>query len=76
MLDSVPHLLPRLCGDGILLGITTGAVESTAQIKLVRGQLNAGAVALGVATGHFSLANLQEAGADYLVESLAKALPF
>ena len=117
-------------GEGILLGITTGAVESAAQIKLAPGQLNsffcyggygshsaaraeltrcaieragrilgepldpshvvvvgdipsdveaayaAGAVALGVATGHFSLANLQEAGADHLVESLAKALPF
>ncbi len=130
VLDGVPDLLPQLCGDGILLGITTGAVEAAAQIKLARGKLNhyfcfggygsdsalraeltrcaieragrildapvdpsqvivvgdtpsdveaahaAGAVALGVATGHFSRGDLQKAGADHLLNSLAEPMPF
>ena len=58
VLDGVPQLLPRLFGERILLGITTGAVQSAAQIKPAPGQVNAGAIALGVATGHFSRANL------------------
>ena len=119
VLDGVPQLLPRLCGDGILLGITTGALEAAAQIKLARGALNhyfcfggygsdsalraeltrcaieragrilgepadssqvvvvgdtpldveaahaVGAVAMGVATGHFGRGDLQKVGADY-----------
>ena len=130
VLEGVPQLLPRLCGEGILLGITTGAVEAAAQIKLARGKLNhyfcvggygsdsavraeltrcaieraarvlgepvdssqvmvvgdtpldveaahaAGAVALGVATGHFSRHDLQKAGADHLLNSLAEPMPF
>ncbi len=130
VLDGVTDLLPQLCGDGILLGITTGAIEAAAQIKLARGALNhyfcfggygsdsavraeltrcaieragrildgpvdpshvivvgdtpsdveaahaAGAVALGVATGHFSRGDLQKAGADHLLDSLAEPMPF
>ena len=130
VLDGVPQLLPRLCGDGILLGITTGALEAAAQIKLARGGLNhyfcfggygsdsalraeltrcaieragrilgepadssqvvvvgdtpldvdaahaAGAVAIGVATGNFSLGDLQRVGADHLLNSLAEPMPF
>ena len=40
MFDGVLQLLPRLCGEGILLGITTGTLEAAAQIKLARGSLN------------------------------------
>jgi phosphoglycolate phosphatase-like HAD superfamily hydrolase len=40
VLDGVEELLPRLCRDGFLLGITTGAVEAAAHIKLVRANLN------------------------------------
>lgn len=40
VLDGVEELLPRLCGDGFLLGITTGAVEAAAHIKLARANLN------------------------------------
>jgi phosphoglycolate phosphatase-like HAD superfamily hydrolase len=40
VLDGVEELLPRLCRDGFLLGITTGAVEAAAHIKLGRANLN------------------------------------
>jgi phosphoglycolate phosphatase-like HAD superfamily hydrolase len=40
VLDGVEELLPRLCRDGFLLGITTGAVEAAAHIKLARANLN------------------------------------
>jgi phosphoglycolate phosphatase len=40
VLAGVEELLPRLCKDGFLLGITTGAVEAAAHIKLARGNLN------------------------------------
>ena len=40
VLDGVEELLPRLCRDGFLLGITTGAVEAAAHIKLARAGLN------------------------------------
>jgi phosphoglycolate phosphatase len=40
VLDGVEVLLPRLCEDGFLLGITTGAVEAAAHIKLARAGLN------------------------------------
>lgn len=40
VLDGVEALLPRLCRDGFLLGITTGAVEAAAHIKLARANLN------------------------------------
>jgi phosphoglycolate phosphatase-like HAD superfamily hydrolase len=35
----------------------------------------AGAIALGVASGHFSVADLQDAGADYVLSSLEEDLP-
>ena len=40
VLDGVEELLPRLCRAGFLLGITTGAVEAAAHIKLGRANLN------------------------------------
>ena len=40
MLAGVEELLPRLCHGGFLLGITTGAVEAAAHIKLARANLN------------------------------------
>ena len=40
VLAGVEELLPRLCRDGFLLGITTGAVEAAAHIKLARANLN------------------------------------
>jgi phosphoglycolate phosphatase-like HAD superfamily hydrolase len=40
VLDGVEDLLPRLCRNGFLLGITTGAVEAAAHIKLARANLN------------------------------------
>jgi phosphoglycolate phosphatase-like HAD superfamily hydrolase len=35
----------------------------------------AGAVAVGVASGHYSVAGLRSAGADYVIESLEEGLP-
>ena len=40
VLDGVAELLPRLRRDGFLLGITTGALEAAAHVKLARGNLN------------------------------------
>jgi phosphoglycolate phosphatase-like HAD superfamily hydrolase len=40
VLDGVYDLLPQLCERGVLLGITTGAVEPAAHVKLGRAQLN------------------------------------
>jgi phosphoglycolate phosphatase-like HAD superfamily hydrolase len=40
VLPGVEELLPRLCEEGFLLGITTGGVESAAHIKLERAHLN------------------------------------
>jgi len=40
VLDGVKELLPRLCREGFLLGITTGAVEAAAHMKLARADLN------------------------------------
>jgi phosphoglycolate phosphatase len=40
VLPGVAELLPRLCEEGHLLGITTGGVETAAHIKLERGHLN------------------------------------
>jgi phosphoglycolate phosphatase len=129
VLDGVEELLPRLCGDGYLLGITTGAVEAAAHIKLARAGLNrffsfggygsdsvdrdeltrkaidragvilgssldtqpvlvlgdtpndiaaahaAHTIAVGVASGRHSEAELREAGADHVLGSLVEALP-
>src|SRR5919109_3744901 len=40
VLPGVKELLPRLCHDGYLLGLTTGGVETAAHIKLERAHLN------------------------------------
>ena len=40
VLPGVKELLPRLCRDGYLLGLTTGGVETAAHIKLERAHLN------------------------------------
>lgn len=40
VLDGVEKLLPRLIGDGYLLGLVTGNVEAAAHIKLHRANLN------------------------------------
>jgi phosphoglycolate phosphatase len=40
VLPGVTELLPRLCQDGYLLGLTTGGVETAAHIKLERAHLN------------------------------------
>ena len=40
VLPGVKELLPRLCDEGYLLGLTTGGVETAAHIKLERGHLN------------------------------------
>ncbi|MGH3021918.1 MAG: HAD family hydrolase [Gaiellaceae bacterium] len=129
VLEGVAELLLSLCRNGFLLGITTGAVEAAAHIKLARAGLNrffsfggygsdsadrgeltrkaidragvilgspldpqrvlvlgdtpkdvvaahaANAVAVGVASGHYSEADLREAGADYVLGSLTEELP-
>jgi phosphoglycolate phosphatase len=129
VLAGVDELLPRLCRGGFLLGITTGAVEAAANIKLARANLNrffsfggygsdsadrgeltrkaidragvilgspldpqrvlvlgdtpkdvaaahaANAIAVGVASGHYSEVELREAGADYVLRSLEEDLP-
>jgi phosphoglycolate phosphatase len=40
VLPGVKELLPQLCHEGYLLGITTGGVETASHIKLERGHLN------------------------------------
>lgn len=129
VLEGVEELLLRLCRGGFLLGITTGAVEAAAHIKLARAGLNrffsfggygsdsadraeltrkaidragvilgspldpqrvlvlgdtpkdvaaahaANAIAVGVASGHYSKVELREAGADYVLGSLTEELP-
>jgi phosphoglycolate phosphatase len=40
IMPGIAELLPRLAGEGILLGIVTGNIESAAHIKLARGNLN------------------------------------
>jgi len=129
VLAGVEDLLPRLCKAGFLLGITTGAVEAAAHIKLARANLNrffsfggygsdsadrgeltrkaidrageifgsaldsqrvlvvgdtpndiaaahaAGAIGIGVASGHSSKEELHGAGADYVLGSLLEELP-
>jgi len=40
VLPGVAELLPELCHEGYLLGLTTGGVETAAHIKLERGHLN------------------------------------
>ena len=40
VLPGVPELLPRLIGDGYMLGLVTGNVEAAAHVKLHRAGLN------------------------------------
>ena len=129
VLAGVEELLPRLAKAGFLLGITTGAVEAAAHIKLARADLNrffsfggygsdsadrgeltgkaierageilgkaldpqsvlvlgdtpndisaahaAGAIGVGVASGHFTEDELRAVDADYVLGSLAEELP-
>lgn len=129
VLPGVNELLPRLCEEGYLLGITTGGVETAAHIKLERAHLNhffhfggygsdspdrakltrraierasmilgrdlsreeilnvgdtphdvdaareAGAVSVGVATGHYSTDQLEQAGAEFVLSTLEDPLP-
>jgi phosphoglycolate phosphatase len=130
VLDGAEELLRKLGREkGILLGITSGAVEAAAHIKLSRPGFNryfpfggygsdsgdrieltkcalgrggmllghplepkevlvvgdtpkdldaahgAGCVAVGVATGHYSREQLEEAGADIVLDSLREGFP-
>jgi phosphoglycolate phosphatase len=40
VMPGIEELLPRLAGEGVLLGIVTGNIEAAAHIKLARGDLN------------------------------------
>lgn len=40
VMPGIEALLPRLAGQGVLLGIVTGNIEAAAHIKLARGDLN------------------------------------
>jgi phosphoglycolate phosphatase-like HAD superfamily hydrolase len=40
VMPGIEEILPRLAGQGVLLGIVTGNIEAAAQIKLARGDLN------------------------------------
>ncbi|MGN6255518.1 MAG: HAD family hydrolase [Solirubrobacterales bacterium] len=40
VMPGIEDLLPRLAGEGVLLGIVTGNIEAAAHIKLARGDLN------------------------------------
>jgi phosphoglycolate phosphatase len=129
VLDGAEELLRRFGREGILLGITSGAVEAAAHIKLSRAGFNryfpfggygsdsgdriqltkraierggellghpldpsevfvvgdtpkdldaahgADTVAVGVATGHYSRADLEQAGADHVLDSLRDPFP-
>ena len=40
VMPGIEELLPRLAGEGVLLGVVTGNIEAAAHIKLARGDLN------------------------------------
>jgi phosphoglycolate phosphatase len=40
IMPGIEQLLPRLAGEGVLLGIVTGNIEPAARIKLARGDLD------------------------------------
>src|SRR3954451_12804069 len=129
VLDGAEETLRRLGREGVLLGITSGAVEAAAHIKLSRAGFNryfpfggygsgsgdrieltkcalargerllgekldpkqvlvvgdtpkdldaahgADCVAVGVATGHYTREQLDEAGADIVLDSLRDPFP-
>lgn len=129
VMPGIEELLPRLAGEGILLGIVTGNIESAAHIKLARADLNrffafggygsdssdrteltkkaverggevagkpldtagtiavgdtprdvkaghgAGIKVVGVATGKYSIAELEEADADWAIEDVTAGFP-
>ena len=129
VMPGIEELLPRLAGEGILLGIVTGNIEAAAHIKLARGDLNryfafggygsdssdrteltkkaverggqvsgkplnpdrtiavgdtprdvkaghgAGIKVVGVATGSYSVEELAESGADWVLETVERDFP-
>ena len=129
VMPGIEELLPRLAGEGILLGLVTGNIEAAAHIKLARADLNrffafggygsdssdrteltrkaverggevaskeldpaatiavgdtprdvkaghgAGIKVVGVATGKYSVAELDEAGADWAIEDVRAGFP-
>jgi phosphoglycolate phosphatase-like HAD superfamily hydrolase len=40
VMPGIEEILPRLAGQGVLLGLVTGNIEAAAQIKLARADLN------------------------------------
>lgn len=129
VMPGIEELLPRLAASGILLGIVTGNIETAAQIKLARGDLNryftfggygsdssdrteltakaiergggvagrqldlaatiavgdtprdvvaghgAGIKVVGVATGNYSLEELDQGGADWAISEVSSGFP-
>ena len=129
VMPGIEELLPRLAGEGVLLGLVTGNIEAAANIKLARADLNrffafggygsdssdrteltrkavdrggevagkeldpaatvavgdtprdvkaghgAGIKVVGVATGKYSVAELDEAGADWAIEDVRAGFP-
>lgn len=129
VIDGIEELLPRLAGEGVLLGVVTGNIEPAAQIKLARGDLDkyfsfggygsdarsrtaltkkalergaeasgkpldpgstiavgdtprdvkaghgAGIRVVGVATGSYSVEELEAAGADWAIENVKAGFP-
>jgi phosphoglycolate phosphatase len=129
VMPGIEELLPRLAGQGVLLGIVTGNVEAAAHIKLARGDLNryfafggygsdsrdrteltrralergaevaggpldgsaaiavgdtprdvgaghgAGIRVVGVATGSYTVEQLNDAGADWAIPDVTEGFP-
>jgi phosphoglycolate phosphatase-like HAD superfamily hydrolase len=129
VMPGIEELLPRLAGEGILLGLVTGNIEAAAHIKLARADLNrffafggygsdssdrtaltrkaverggevagkpldpvatiavgdtprdvkaghgAGLRVVGVATGKYPVAELENAGADWSLEDVTEGFP-
>jgi phosphoglycolate phosphatase-like HAD superfamily hydrolase len=129
LMPGIEEILPRLAGEGVLLGIVTGNIEAAAHIKLARGDLNryfafggygsdardrteltrrgierggelaghsldleatigvgdtprdvaachgAGIKVVGVATGKYPVAELEQAGADWAIEDVTRGFP-
>ena len=129
VMPGIEELLPRLAGQGVLLGLVTGNIEAAAQIKLARGDLNrffafggygsdardrtevtrkalerggevagkpldpaatiavgdtprdvsaghgAGIQVVGVATGNYTVEELNDAGADWAIPDVTAGFP-